>query len=312
MAARVIHRMTLAKASILVFVVVAILTTLFMIKLTQGQAAPGSPTDSAAVPHYFGPWPNWALSPLTLPDATVAITGDGAGAKATATVGGNGAVTGITITDPGSGYTYAGVSITGAGDGALATATVTPGGALNNVNVTHGGGAYKTPVVSFSGGGATTPATGTVFGGIDVVKVGNTGSGYQFPTVDIDMPDDPDGTQAKAHAVKDADGAITSIVVDEPGSGYSAAPRIVVRDGTAFDPVPNAGIGRRGHGHAHHPDGRAGHVRRGLHVRAGGRYQRLHRRRRGRDGDRRGRDRRRLVDRPHSRRLRLRDPRRHP
>ena len=114
MAARVIHRMTLARASILVFVVVAILTTLFMIKMTQGQATPGSPTDGTAVPHYFGPWPNWALSPLTLPDATVAITGDGAGAKATATVGGNGVVTGITITDPGSGYSYADVSISGA------------------------------------------------------------------------------------------------------------------------------------------------------------------------------------------------------
>ena len=73
--------------------------------------------------------------------------------------------------------------------------------------------------------------------------MGNTGSGYQFPTVDIDMPDDPAGTQAKAHAVKDAAGAITSIVVDEPGSGYSAAPHIVVRDGTAFDPVANAGSG---------------------------------------------------------------------
>jgi FtsP/CotA-like multicopper oxidase with cupredoxin domain len=243
MAARAIRRMTLGRASILVFIVVAILTTLFMIKLTQGQAAPGSPTDSTAVPHYFGPWPNWALSPLTLPDVTVAITGDGVGAQATATVGGNGVVTGVAITDPGSGYSYANVSITGAGDGATATASVTRGGALNNVNVTNGGGAYKTPVVSFSGGGATTPATATAYGGIDAIKVGNTGSGYQFPTVDVDMPDDPDGSQAKAHAVKDAGGAITSIVVDEPGSGYSAAPHVVVRDGTAFDPVPNSGSG---------------------------------------------------------------------
>ncbi len=46
-------------------------------------AVPGSPTDQAAVPHYFGPFPNWANSPFTLPDATVEITGDGTGATAT-------------------------------------------------------------------------------------------------------------------------------------------------------------------------------------------------------------------------------------
>ena len=78
-----------------------------MVKMSQGQAAPGSPTDSTAVPHYYGPWPNWALSPLTLPDATVTIIGDGTGATATATVGGNGAVTGITVNNPGNGYTSA-------------------------------------------------------------------------------------------------------------------------------------------------------------------------------------------------------------
>ena len=71
MAARVARHMSLARASILVFIVVALLTALFMVKMSQGEALPAGPTDSTAVPHYFGPWPNWALSPLTLPDATV-------------------------------------------------------------------------------------------------------------------------------------------------------------------------------------------------------------------------------------------------
>ena len=30
-------------------------------------AAPTSPTDESKVPHYFGPSPNWANSPFTLP-----------------------------------------------------------------------------------------------------------------------------------------------------------------------------------------------------------------------------------------------------
>jgi hypothetical protein len=33
------------------------------------SAAPTSPTDESQVPHYFGPYPNWANSPYALPDA---------------------------------------------------------------------------------------------------------------------------------------------------------------------------------------------------------------------------------------------------
>ena len=128
MAAQVMRRMSLAKASILIFVLVALLTTVFMVKMSQGAAAPSSPTDGTSVPHYFGPWPNWALSPLTLPDATVTISGDGTGATATATVGGNGAVTGITVNNPGNGYTSGAttVDITGAGHRAPAPAPPSP------------------------------------------------------------------------------------------------------------------------------------------------------------------------------------------
>ncbi len=40
------------------------------------QAMPGSPTDETKVPHYFGPYPNWALSPLPVVDPTTgAISG---------------------------------------------------------------------------------------------------------------------------------------------------------------------------------------------------------------------------------------------
>ena len=50
-------------------------------------AAPLSPTDGSKVPHYFGPYPNWANSPQVLANALVTITGGGGtGAEATATV----------------------------------------------------------------------------------------------------------------------------------------------------------------------------------------------------------------------------------
>ena len=46
-------------------------------------ATPISATDATKVPHYFGPWPNWANSPLTTSTATVSISG-GAGTGADA------------------------------------------------------------------------------------------------------------------------------------------------------------------------------------------------------------------------------------
>jgi hypothetical protein len=92
---------------------------------TSVSTAPIDPKDEAKVPHYFGPYSNWANSPFTLPDVSVDIVGAGTGATAVATVGANGAVTGIALTSPGSGYTSATVIIAGAGISATAIATVT-------------------------------------------------------------------------------------------------------------------------------------------------------------------------------------------
>ncbi len=131
---------------------------------TSTGGVPTSETDEANVPHYFGPWPNWANSPLTTPNVEVEILGDGSGAKAIATVGGDGAVTELTLTDPGSGYTQATVAITGAGSGAAASATVAGSGAVTSVTVDTGGSGYTAPTVSFAGGGGA----GTL------VQVGNT------------------------------------------------------------------------------------------------------------------------------------------
>jgi len=382
------------------------------------SAFPTSPVDEKAVPHYFGPFSNWALSPLTWPDATVEIVGNGRGATATATVGANGAITGLTLTNPGTGYTSATVNITGSGTGAAATATVTTTGVVTGVTVNSGGAGYTAPVVTFTGGGtvsqtvqvgnprvqryaashaainagellgavlptgqltgfetyrqstgvnapsagkkfhayvlrptgtpneysvvydsglltvpagadgvvsysanapveagdrlmisgqgipwdwssnpsllpdqliypeAATPvqgttitipsatypiysppqsreisfaatvvtpsypnptaqATGTVYGGVDAVAWTDTTSSWLNPTVDVDMPDGPDGVKAilALQTVPYTDPVlgdrfqITGITVVSPGSGYSFAPNVVVRDGTLYEPT---------------------------------------------------------------------------
>ena len=105
-------------------VLAALALTIGALLFGGGATAAGPPADLPGVPHYFGPFPNWANSPLAQPAATVTINGNGAGAQATATVGANGAVTGLTITATGGGYTTATVSISGPGSGATATAFV--------------------------------------------------------------------------------------------------------------------------------------------------------------------------------------------
>ena len=199
---------------------------------------PASPVDESVVPHYFGPYPNWGLRALTMPDVAVAIIGDGTGAAATATVGVGGAITGITITNPGSNYTSATVSFTGAGVGAAATAVVTTSNTVVAINVTNPGVNYVQPTVAITGGGATTDATATAYGGVNSLTLINGGSGYTLPTIDFDYPDGVGGVQAKGHVTWDTvTGVITGVVIDNPGAGYSRAPAVVIRDGTLFNPL---------------------------------------------------------------------------
>lgn len=105
------------------------------------SAAPA--LDPGGVPHYFGPFANWANSPMPMghiSNITVDAGGigyttsvvtiedvyfTGSGATATATVNpSTGTITSITVTNPGTSYTAPVVIITGAGTGAAATASL--------------------------------------------------------------------------------------------------------------------------------------------------------------------------------------------
>ncbi len=225
------------------------------------SAGPTSPVDETKVPHYFGPYPNYANSPQSVGDATVTISGDGSGAEATATVGVNGAITGITITKPGSNYTTASFAFGGSGNSASADAVVTLSGAVTAIAVDPlplmtG---YTAPVVSISGVG--TLATATAFGEVDALTLDQSVGDpvlatYHMPTVAFDLPDNPNGTQPTAHVVcqelncsnPNPDGTpglvnITGIVLDTAGSGYSSAPGVAILDGTQFNPIRPGGAG---------------------------------------------------------------------
>ena len=86
---------------------VALGTSLGAVTLISSPAeAAGPPADIPGVPHYFGPYPNWALSPLPTSTAVVTIAGTGTGATATVNVDPlTGGVIDYTVTSPGTGYT---------------------------------------------------------------------------------------------------------------------------------------------------------------------------------------------------------------
>ncbi|MCX9012456.1 MAG: hypothetical protein OIN66_15225 [Candidatus Methanoperedens sp.] len=233
--------------------------------LAASAIAPASVTPGPGLtPDYFGIYPNYANSPLSIGNATVTFTGVGTGAAATATVV-NGVVTGITLTNGGSGYTSAPtISITG-GSGTGATATATVAGAVAAITITNGGtgyisaptvtitggggtgatatatvagsitsltfgtpgAGYTAPAVSFSGGGGA-GATATATGPVDVITVTNGGTGYTAPAVSFSG-----GGGAGATATATADpttGAIASITLISGGSGYTSAPTVTITD----------------------------------------------------------------------------------
>jgi len=120
------------------------------------------------------------LGYTSAPDVQI-VGGGGTGASATATVSG-GVVTGLKITNPGTGYT---------GEPTVLIGQVTPGGtaggAINQIIIINGGSNYTTaPTVSFTGAaGSGATATAILTAGIVTsFNITNPGSGYTGnPTV---------------------------------------------------------------------------------------------------------------------------------
>ncbi len=207
-------------------------------------AAPPSPTDPTKIPHYFGPYPNWANSPQTLPDAIVTISGGGGtGAEATATVAPKtGAVTSITVTSPGSGYTSVPtVAITSPGltpTAPAAAIAVLAQGVITSIAVDEAGFGFTAPAVTFAGGSPTTPAAATASGGVDNITLTDGGSGYpNQPIVKFSLPQLPDGKIATATATMDANGVVTAVDLVDPGSGYTSAPTLTIDDASKANPT---------------------------------------------------------------------------
>lgn len=132
---------------------------------------------------------------------TVFITGGGGtGATATATVA-DGVITAINVTAGGAGYTFANVNITGTGLGATATATIT-GGVITAITVTNGGSGYTAATVGIIGNGSGATASATIASGVVTgIALDSVGSGYTtVPVVTVAAPTTVGGVTATATA----------------------------------------------------------------------------------------------------------------
>lgn len=185
------------------------------------------------------------LATLTSPGSsystapTVTISGgSGSGATASAAVA-NGVVTGVQITDPGSGYLLNDiltVSFSGGGSDTTATATATVStttSIVTGVLVLSGGTSYTTAaLVTFTGGGgsgAEAVISGLTNGVITGITVTQTGSGYTSPpTIAI-----TGGTGSGAtFQVQISSGGVTAVNLTNAGTGYSGDPTVsIIGDG---------------------------------------------------------------------------------
>ncbi len=221
---------------------------------TRAALAITPATDPTKIPHYFGPFPNWAWSPQVLANALVTLSnGGGTGAAATATVDPKtGGVTGYTITNPWSGYTTPpDVLVTSPGlltaSGAAGTAVIGTG-VLTSIAVAEPGFGFTTPSVVITGGGAPSAvATAQASGGVDNLTISSGGTGYAVqPLVSFSLPDAPycsvvpapvPACAAPTAAATMTGGAVDTVTVVTPGSGYLTAPTVTIKDGPSVNPT---------------------------------------------------------------------------
>lgn len=185
-------------------------------------------------------------SGYTSAPTVTAYGGSGSGATFVATVA-NGSVTGVRVTNPGTGYLVGdlvqlGFSGGGSDTQAIGTPVVSPSsGGVSGVNVTAGGSAYTTStIVTFTLGGGS-GATGLPLatnGVITGVQITNPGVGYTVPPV-VTITDTGGGSGATATSTIET-GQVTSITVTVGGTGYVGNPNVtIVGDGSGATATAN-------------------------------------------------------------------------
>ena len=169
----------------------------------------------------------------TPPPILITTSGTGSGATATATVGANGKVTGITLTNPGSGYTGIVTATPVSGSGASAAAGLQVNGTVVSVQITNSGSGYiAPPAVTFPApGGTGTTALGTAnidgLGRVISITITNPGSGYTVDPGALTIGAPPaGGVQATATSFYSGQSVANVTIGGGGGSNYTYAPTV--------------------------------------------------------------------------------------
>jgi hypothetical protein len=162
---------------------------------------------------YSAPTPGFTGGTFTVNSSGIIMTG-------------NQAITSLTLTSGGTGYTSTPtISFTGGGTGATATALLTATTVASLTLTTPGSGYTSAPALSISGGGGS-GATGTAAitaTTIASITITNQGSGYtSAPTIGFTGGG---GTSAAATANL-APAVISTLTLTAGGSGYTSAPTV--------------------------------------------------------------------------------------
>lgn len=198
-------------------------------QLTFPQA-PGSETFSITGVNMSDGGENYPVPP------NVVFEGDGTGAQGTAILDNNGQVTGVLMTANGGGYTNATVDFRAVGDiGSGADVSARINGALTGIEVTDGGtGFLDTPDVIIDAGpgglGLNGAATAVLGFALDSIPVTAHGSNYLTPPGVSVSPNN-----GSAHSILSY--ALDSITVNDGGSGFSSAPPITIDPPTGADGI---------------------------------------------------------------------------
>ena len=185
----------------------------------------------------------------TVTSSSTVLNSAGGQITLTATISypaGTNTLTGVTISNRGSGYTSAPtVSFkpypdngTGTGTGAAATATID--GRVASITIVNGGSGYTAPTVTLTGGGGTGAlATATTSSGVITgIAVTTAGTGYtSAPTVVI-------SGQAGAGAAGTAifTKVVSGITVTAAGSGYANPPTVEFSGGSGTGAIADATV----------------------------------------------------------------------
>ena len=185
---------------------------------------------------------------------TLTLIGTATTAAASVSIASSGAITALTITDMGGGYTMPPIigfsSAPAGGTTATGIASVTTdyvgcdglkGGKIASILITNAGAGYtEAPTITIQGGGgagaAATVGIATTFGGVQTISIASTvGSGYTAnPTISFGAPGLGE-TTAYGIAHANSAGILTAAYIIEPGVGYETAPIATI--------TPPAGVG---------------------------------------------------------------------